>query len=140
MEFRSVLLASLPLLAAVLAHRPSEAASLPSATLPQDGYLSRKLLILVYPADAGFDSSPRGWILRREISLFEGYLWRYSDRRLAVDTRCSILHRSLRPEEFRDYGERFGFLLDRSSQVEADIQSLGEDPSSLVLLYDAPPG
>jgi len=139
MEYRRGLLASLPLLAAVLAHRPSEGASLPSATLPQDGYLSRNLLILVYPADTGFDSSPRGWILRREISLFEGYLWRYSERRLAVETRFSIVHRSLRPEEFRDYGNQFGFLLDRSPQVEADIQSLGEDPSSLVLLYDPPP-
>ncbi len=104
-----------------------------------DGYLSQQVQILVYPSDGKFEESARGWTLRREVSLFEGYLWRYSLRRLSVEARVHVLHRTLLPGEFRDYGARYGFLLDRSPEVEADLRSLGAESSPLLLLYDSPP-
>lgn len=103
-----------------------------------DGYLKRRVEILVYPADPVFETSARGWTLQRETSLFEGYLWRYSGRRLAVDARVTIVHRALREDEFRDYGKQFGFLLDRSPRVEADLASVPDPAPSLLLLYDPP--
>jgi len=108
-------------------------------TLPADGYLTRDVAVLVYPADAGFESSDRGWTLRREVSLFEGYLWRHSERRLSVNTHLSIIHRTLRSAEFRGYGRQYGFLLDRSPQVDEDLRALGESTSSVLLIYDPPP-
>src|SRR5437867_13418969 len=100
-----------------------------------DGYLSRRVEVLVYPADPLFEQSPRGWTLQREISLFEGYLWRHSLRHLSVETRVTFVQRSLDSEEFRDYGERFGFLLDRTPRVESDLRERGIDGSSLILPY-----
>ncbi len=112
------------------------------ATAPgePDGYLARRLEVVVYPSDPHFEQSPRGWTLEREISLFEGYLWRNSLRHLAVDTRVTIVHRSLEPGEFRDYGEQFGFLLDRSPKVDSDLKSHGIEATSLILIYVPPPG
>jgi hypothetical protein len=111
-----------------------------TAAEPPDGYLSRQVEVLVYPSDSHFDQSPRGWTLEREISLFEGYLWRYSLRHLSVDAHVTIIHRPLDPDEFRDYGEQFGFLLDRSPQVESDLKARGIEASSLILIYAPPPG
>jgi len=117
----------------------SGAAPPPDAGAPGDGFLSQRVEILLYPSDGGFEASERGSILRREVSLLEGYLWRHSLRRLSVEVRLNVVHRRLRKEEFRDYGERFGFLLDRSPQVEADLRELGITASPLLLLYDPPP-
>lgn len=136
-RFRSVLVCVPFLVAAALPSRP---ASIPSAEPAPDGYISRRVEILVYPADERFEDSTRERTLRREVSLFEGYLWRHSLRRLSVDARVSVVHRLLLPAEFRDYGERFGFLLDRSPQVEADLRALGASGASLILVYDPPPG
>lgn len=104
-----------------------------------DGYLVRDVAVLVYPEDVGFESSDRAWTVRREVTLFEGYLWRYSGRRLSVNAHLSIIHRTLQAGEFRDYGRQFGFLLDRSPQVDADLRALGESASSVLLIYDPPP-
>jgi hypothetical protein len=105
----------------------------------QDGFLSQKLEILVYPSDHRFEQSGRGWTFQREISLFQGYLWRYSLRRLSVETHIDIVHRKLLPEELLNYGPRFGFLLDRSPQVISDLRARGVSGLPLLLLYDAPP-
>ena len=110
-----------------------------NGSLSADGYLARDVAVLVYPADAGFESSDRAWTLRREVSLFEGYLWRHSERRLSVNAHLSIIHRTLQAAEFRDYGRQFGFLLDRSPQVDADLRALGESTSSVLLIYDPTP-
>jgi len=114
-----------------------------SATLPPeepDGYLSRRVEVVVYSSDPQFDESARGWTLRREVSLFEGYLWRNSLRHLSVETRLTTIHRSLASDEFRDYGEQFGFLLDRSPKVDADLRARGIEAASLILIYEPPPG
>ena len=110
------------------------------ATAPEgpDGYLSRHVEVLVYPSDPDFEQSPRGWTLEREVSLFEGYLWRNSMRHLAVEAHVTIVHRTLGPEEFRDYGEQFGFLLDRSPKVDSDLKARGIEATSLILLYVPP--
>jgi hypothetical protein len=102
-----------------------------------DGYLVRRLDIVVYPADPGFESSRRGWTLQREIEFFGGYLWRHSGRRLSVDSRITVVHRALEPEEFREQGRPFGFLLDRSSRVEEDLRGI-PNVSDLLILYDPP--
>jgi hypothetical protein len=123
-----------------LALSPAIASAAPSPTgAAPDGYLSQKVEILVYAADAGFEDSERGWTLRREISLFEGYLWRYSLRKLSVDSRLDVVHRKLLAGEFRDYGAQFGFLLDRSAAVEADLRARGAADLPLLILYDPPP-
>jgi hypothetical protein len=124
-------------LAALLATGPSASAPIAPAP-PSDGYLVQQVEVLVYPADGDFDKSGRSWTLHRELSLFEGYLWRYSLRRLSVETHLDIVHRKLREDEFRDYGSRFGFLLDRSPEVESDLRGLGATSSALLLLYDPP--
>jgi hypothetical protein len=111
-----------------------------SAPPPQssDGYLARRVDILVYPGTGGFESSGRQLTVDREVSLFAGYLWRHSLRRLSVDARITIVPRRLYPEEFRDYGETFGWLMDRSARVDADLKERGLQPSSLILLYLPP--
>ncbi|PYQ11140.1 MAG: hypothetical protein DMH00_08940 [Acidobacteria bacterium] len=113
---------------------PPAAASL----VASDGYLSRRLEVMVYPADKEFETSARGLTLEREISLFEGYLWRYSLRHLSVEAHLNVVHRPLGGDEFRDYGDQFGYLLDRSPQVEKDLHDLGLAPGSLMLIYDPP--
>ncbi|MCI0658429.1 MAG: hypothetical protein L0170_15365 [Acidobacteria bacterium] len=110
-----------------------------TATQEPDGYLSRRVELVVYPSDPQFEQSPRGWTLQREVSLFEGYLWRNSLRHLAVETRVTVIHRSLDPEEFRDYGAQFGFMLDRSPKVNSDLKARGIEAPSLILLYVPPP-
>jgi len=116
-------------------------APLPAAgsDVSSDGYLSRRLEVLVYPSERDFEQSPKSLTLEREISLFGGYLWRHSLRHLSVETRVTVVHRHLDPEEFRDYGEQFGFLLDRSPRVESDLRARGVDPSSSLLILYAPP-
>ena len=104
-----------------------------------DGFLSQRIEILVYPSDDRFEESDRGWTLQREASLFTGYLWRYSLRRLSLEAHVDIVHRKLQPGEFRDYGSRYGFLLDRSPEVEADLRALGVLALPLLILYDPPP-
>lgn len=131
------LVAAVALLLAILPAAPVLPAD---SGVSRDGYLSQKVEVVLYPSDQGFEESERGWILRREVSLLEGYLWRYSLRRLSVEVRLNVVHRRLRPEEFRDYGERFGFLLDRSPEVEADLRGLGVAGAPLLLLYDPPAG
>jgi len=111
-----------------------------SAPEQTDGYLSQRVEVVVYPSDPSFEQSPRGWTLQRETSLFEGYLWRNSQRHLSVEARLTVIHRPLEPAEFRDYGEQFGFLLDRSPQVDADLKSRGLDATSLILIYVPLPG
>lgn len=130
---------SLALLSAILMGLPIRGALHADNGAPGDGYLSQRVEVLVYPSDDRFEESDRGWILRREISLFEGYLWRHSLRRLSVEVRVNVVHRRPGRGEFRNYGDRFGFLLDRSPEVEADLRSLGATGSSLLLLYDPPP-
>lgn len=114
----------------------------PSATAasepPGDGYLSRRVEILVYPDDRDFERSARGLTLEREITLFEGYLWRHSLRHLAVEAHAIVVHRDLSPEEFRNYGEQFGYLLDLSPRIESDLREKGLSHDSLILLYDSP--
>src|SRR5262245_16337112 len=127
------------ILAALLAAAPSGGAAGAASPPGADGYLSQTVDLLVYPSDAGFEASERGWILRREISRFEGYLWRNSGRHLSVETRLTILHRPLQRDEFRDYGEQFGFLLDRGSRIDKDLTERGISPSALLLLYDPLP-
>jgi hypothetical protein len=109
-----------------------------AAEPPGDGYLSRRVEILVYPGDHDFERSTRGLTLEREITLFEGYLWRHSHRHLAVEARATVMHRNLSPEEFRNYGEQFGYLLDLSPRIESDIREKGLSHDSLILLYDSP--
>jgi len=105
-----------------------------------DGYLARRVEVVVYSSDPHFDESPRGWTLRREVSLFEGYLWRNSLRHLSVEARLTIIQRSLDDGEFRDYGEQFGYLLDRSPKVNADLKARGIEATSLILIYEPPSG
>jgi hypothetical protein len=126
-------------LAALVAGAPAPAPARGASPPTADGYLRQTVDILVYPSDAGFDESERGWTLRREISLFEGYLWRNSGRHLSVETRLTVIHRPLQLDEFRDYGEQFGFLLDRGPRIDNDLTERGISPSALLLLYDPPP-
>jgi len=109
-----------------------------AAEPPGDGYLSRRVAILVYPEDRDFERSARGLTLDREITLFEGYLWRHSLRHLAVEARVTVVHRDLSSEEFRNYGEQFGYLLDLSPKIESDIREKGLSRDCLILLYDSP--
>jgi len=124
---------------ALLAAPPLWSSTTAPSDPPPDGYLSQEVQILVYPSDLRFEESDRGWTVEREASLFQAYLWRHSLRRLSLEARVSIIHRRLLPGEFRDYGPRFGFLLDRSPQVEADLRGLGTSNLPLLLLYDPPP-
>src|SRR5262245_59187947 len=132
---RFTLIALLPLAGALAMAAP--AASDPPPGSP-DGYLSRRVDILVYAGGAGFEPSERGLTVEREVSLFAGYLWRYSLRRLSVDPRLTVIHRPLFPQEVRDYVEAFGWLMDRSARVDADLRERGLRPSSLILLYVPP--
>jgi hypothetical protein len=111
-----------------------------AATPPEspDGYLAQRVDILVYEGTTDLEASGRSATVQREISLFAGYLWRHSLRRLSVDPRVTVIHRPLFPEEFRDYGQTFGWLMDRSARVEADLKERGLHPSSLILLYVPP--
>jgi len=129
----------LALLPAFLMGLPIRGALHADTGAPGDGYLSQRVEGLVYPSDDRFEESDRGWVLRREVSLLEGYLWRHSLRRLSVEVRVNIVHRRLGRGEFRNYGDRFGFLLDRSPEVEADLRALSVTASPLLLLYDPPP-
>lgn len=127
-------IALLPLASALALAAPAASDAPPESP---DGYLSRRVDILVY-ATSDFESSGRGLTVEREVSLFAGYLWRYSLRRLAVDPHVTVIRRSLQPDEFRDYGEAFGWLLDRSARVDADLRERGLNPDSLILLYMPP--
>ena len=127
------------LAAAVTGFIPAAAAP-PSLGPGGDGYLTRPTVVLVYPGDSRFESSERGLTLQREVDLFAAYLWRYSGRRLSVEPRIHVVHRSLSPREFRNYGSEFGFLLDRSPEVKEDLERLAESPESLLILYDPLPG
>ena len=104
-----------------------------------DGYLTKQVVVLVYAGEPRFDRTPRGLTIQREVSLFEGYLWRNSMRHLSVETSVHFIDRTLGADEFRNYGEQYGFLLDRSPKVESDLRGLGVDASSLILLYVPPP-
>jgi hypothetical protein len=105
---------------------------------PGDGYLSRRVEILVYPNERDFERSERGLTLEREITLFEGYLWRHSLRHLSVEAHATVIHRDLSSEEFRNYGEQFGYLLDLSPRIESDLRERSLSHDSLILLYDSP--
>jgi len=126
------------LLGTLLATRPACASAAAGQEQPGDGYLSRRVEILVYPADPGFESSERGLTLEREVALFEGYLWRHSLRHLAIEAHTTVIHRELSPQEFRNYGEQFGYLLDLSPRIESDLRARGLLHDSLILLYDSP--
>jgi hypothetical protein len=115
------------------------AGSQAAAQASADGYLSRRVEVLIYSGTPQFEQTSRGATVQRELSLFEGYLWRYSLRHLSVDTHASYLDRPLEKDEFRDYGEQYGYLLDRSPKVDADLKALGIVPDSLILLYVPPP-
>ena len=117
----------------------ASARSWADAPAAQDGYLSRRVEVLIYGGQPHFERTSQGATVERELSLFEGYLWRYSLRHLSIDAHATYLDRALEKDEFRDYGERYGFLLDRSSKVEADLKALNLSPSSLILLYEPPP-
>ena len=131
-------LAGAVLLGMLLAVGSALASSAVTPEQPGDGYLSRRVEILVYPADQDFEHSARGLTLEREITLFEGYLWRHSLRHLAVEAHATVIHRDLFPEEFRNYGEQFGYLLDLSPRIESDLRIRGLSHDSLILLYDSP--
>jgi len=127
---RLPLIILLPVAAAIVAAAPS----VPGET---DGYLTQRVDILVY-GGPGFEGSPRGLTVQREVSLFAGYLWRYSLRHLSVEPRVTLIDRPLQPDEFRDYGETFGWLMDRGPRVDADLGERGLHPAALILLYVPP--
>ena len=115
----------------------------PSPASLSDGYLRQKVAVLVFMEPSGQKLSEMAeWILVREIRAFEAFVWRYSGKRLLVETVKIDSGRGLSEEEFLNRGPRWGYQPNLGPTIVADLERQGWTPlqfDGLLMLYEQPP-